>query len=128
MQSLLAFGALLISCHQKAFSSDLVESPAGGACPSTADFILASCLSIPFLISLPVSEIAASSSSRSSLFCFGILLINYWKQQQQRYWSFILLPKDEGITTTSKATLNKCCSAFSSITQTSVFGSKWIFT
>src|SRR5215212_4412857 len=99
MQSLLAFGALF-SCHQKAYSSDLVESPAGGACPSTAEFILASCISIPFLISLPVSEIAASSS-QSSLFCFGILLINYWKQQQQHYYSFILLPNDERITITS---------------------------
>jgi hypothetical protein len=43
---MLAFGAL-ISCHQ-AYSSDLVESPAGGASPSAADFILASYLFIPF--------------------------------------------------------------------------------
>ena len=64
---MLAFGAL-ISCHQ-AYSSDLVESPAGGASPSADDFILASYLSIPFLISMPVSEIAASdSSSQPSLF------------------------------------------------------------
>jgi hypothetical protein len=82
-KSLLAFGAL-INSHQ-AYSSDLVESPAGRACPSVDDFILASYLSIPFLISLPVSEIAAyTSSSRSSLFSLGIP-INYWKQQQQNY-------------------------------------------
>jgi hypothetical protein len=80
---LLAFGLLLVAIE--AYSSDLVESPAGVACPSAADFILASYLSIPFLISLPVSEIAAStSSSLSSLFSLGIL-INYWKKQQQHH-------------------------------------------
>src|SRR5215210_3248846 len=122
MQSLLAFG-VLFSCHQKAYSSDLVEPPAGGACPSTGYFILASYLSIPFLISLPVSEIAASSS-RSSLFCFGRLLINYWKHNNNIISHLYYCLKMKELPLHQKQSFNKCCSTFSSTTQASVFGSK----
>ena len=58
------------------YSSDFVESPAGGAdspVPSAADFlILASYLSIPSLISLPVLDIVPASSS---LFTFSFRMI-----------------------------------------------------